>query len=173
MDEMRELVAEEIPHLRRFAVMLVGNEVIADDLVQDALERAWRKRYTWRRKGTLRSWLLRILYRTYLNTLRRQQNRTVEFDETLHSEAAGVVAEPQARKVELADFVRVLFALPMEQRAAIVLIALDGESYEVAADVLGMPLNTFRSKLFRGRSNLSRMMEEGGHRSRPRLRRVK
>ena len=49
-------VEREIPHLRRFAVALTGNVADADDLVQDALERAWRKRRTWRQEGTLRAW---------------------------------------------------------------------------------------------------------------------
>ncbi len=66
-EEFDWLLSREIPHLRRYAYALVHDPVSADDLVQDCLERALRKRHLWQPRGRVRGWLFRILYRTYLN----------------------------------------------------------------------------------------------------------
>lgn len=60
-------ICDQIPHLRRYATALCGDPGAADDLVQDCLERALRKRHLWRPSGRLRSWLFRMLYRLYIN----------------------------------------------------------------------------------------------------------
>lgn len=67
MDELQRLIAHEIPHLHRYALALLRNSDAANDLVQDCLERALRKRRLWRRQGSMRSWLFRILYNVFLN----------------------------------------------------------------------------------------------------------
>jgi len=79
---------------------------------------------------------------------------------------------PQEARVEVNDMIRALFKLPPEQRAPIVLLALENVSYEDAAQMLGIPGGTVRSRLFRGREALRELMEEADER-RPRLRRVK
>jgi RNA polymerase sigma-70 factor, ECF subfamily len=68
MDELQWLIAREIPHLHRYALALLRNTDAADDLVQDCLERALRKQQLWRRQGSMRSWLFRMLYNVFLNT---------------------------------------------------------------------------------------------------------
>jgi RNA polymerase sigma-70 factor (ECF subfamily) len=72
MDERKWLIAREIPHLRRYALALLRDPHAADDLVQDCLERALRKRHLWRQCGSMRSWLFRILYTVFLNTRKSQ-----------------------------------------------------------------------------------------------------
>lgn len=172
MNDLKELFAREITHLRGFACLLVGNDVRADDLVQDTLEKAWRKRESWRGTGTLRSWMFRILYRTYVNSLRNQK-KSVEFDERWHTDLSAEGAESQEINIELDDFARALDALPHQQREAVVLVGIEDFSYDAAAESLGVPVGTLRSRLFRGRENLSRMMEEGGRQLQPRWRREK
>ena len=67
MDDVKWAIAREIPHLRRYARALLRDADAADDLVQECLERALTKRHLWRRKGSLRSWLFRIVYTQFLN----------------------------------------------------------------------------------------------------------
>src|SRR3546814_13521510 len=75
VEETKWLIAREIPHLRRYALALVRDREAADDLVQDSLERALKKRHLWRRQGSIRSWLLRVLYNVYLTQLRGRRRR--------------------------------------------------------------------------------------------------
>jgi RNA polymerase sigma-70 factor (ECF subfamily) len=153
---------------------LTGNGADADDLVQDALERAWRKRHTWKRQGTLRAWLFRIVYTVFLNKCRKERNApksAILKDDVMPANALPD-RPPQEARVEVNDMIRALFKLPPEQRAPIVLLALENVSYEDAAQMLGIPGGTVRSRLFRGREALRELMEEADER-RPRLRRVK
>jgi len=172
MDELKWRVAREVPHLRRFAFALTGRREAADDLVQDALERAWKKRHLRRQGGALRPWLFKIMYRVFLNGRRRAVVAQEEFQDEVHGleECSGLPA--QEMRLRMDDMRRALDALPGEQRAAVVLVALEGVSYDQAANMIGVPVGTLRSRLFRGREKLQGLMRGEG-RMAPRLRRVK
>lgn len=152
MDEIKWLIAREIPHLRRYAFALVGDPETADDLVQDCLERALRKRHLLRCRGSVRSWLFRIQYTVFVNNVTRRSRP----GEVPIEEAGAQLGMPPEQDGRLAclDIARGLARLPAEQRAAIVLVALEGVSYDEAADMLGIPIGTLRSRLFRGRESL-------------------
>lgn len=170
MDELKWLIAREIPHLRRFAIGLTQDAALADDLVQDSLERALRKRRQWSRRGSLRSWLFRVLYRIHLDRGRSRWNRLVPASET---ELGRLSVEPprQVAHVECRDIADALERLPPDQRTALLLIALEGMSYDQAAAVLDIPVGTLRSRLSRARQRLAR--EWVGRSEHTRLRRVK
>ncbi|MGK2741509.1 RNA polymerase sigma factor [Tepidicaulis sp. LMO-SS28] len=171
MDDLEWQVEREVPHLRRFAYALTGRREEADDLVQDALERAWRKRHL-RRGGVLRPWLFKILYRVFLNGRRKKKMPVVEWDEGDMGAPHQAVPPAQDMRLRMDDMGRALDALPEEQRAVVVLVALEGVSYDQAAQMLGIPVNTLRSRLFRGREKLRELMD-GTEEMKPRLRRVK
>ncbi|MFW5679948.1 MAG: sigma-70 family RNA polymerase sigma factor [Pseudomonadota bacterium] len=174
MDDVRWAMAQEIPHLRRYARSLTGDDASADDVVQASLERALRKHHLWRRRGSLRSWLFRIVHRTFLNSLpRRPPDRGL--DELGDAEPA--VPAVQETRSELDATVRDLYRLPVAQRATLALVVVEGLDYEEAADVLGVPVGTVRSRLSRARDTLRQWAEPGdagdsGSRE-PYLRRVK
>jgi len=155
-EELEWLVCREIPHLRRYALALLHHREAADDLVQDCLERALRKRHLWRYRGSVRSWLFRILYRLFLNQQARAKAsaRDVRLDDL-----AGPLAEsgPQETRLACHQTVAGLRALAPEQRAAILLVVLEGVAYDEAAHILGVPVGTVRSRLSRGREALRRM----------------
>jgi RNA polymerase sigma-70 factor, ECF subfamily len=153
MDELKWHIAREIPHLRRYALALRRDPDAADDLVQDCLERALRKRHLWRRRGSMRSWLFRILYTVFLNSRKKQwrDRQRVPLDAI----ALTLAASPsQEAYVECREMAQALAQLPEQQYAAIVLIALEGFSYDEAAWILGIPIGTLRSRLSRGREAL-------------------
>lgn len=164
LDEMEECV----PALRRYARALTHNADLADDLVQDCLERAIRKSGLWRPSGPLRAWLFRILLNVYRNDLRRRRRSPdpLPFD--------GLASEPQALAVQpgrlaLAETAKAMQTLPADQREALLLVAVEGMSYGEAAAVLGIPAGTLMSRLGRARATLRRLTETGE----PRLRTVK
>lgn len=159
-DDFDWLLEQEIPHLRRYAAALTGGGAQAevDDLVQDCLERALRKRRLWTREGRLRSWLFRMLYHVYLN--RQRDNRR----ERAHLSLDQLTIEPsqparQVQRAECIDMFEALDQLPDEQRDAILLVALEDMSYDEAAWVLRIPVGTLRSRISRGRSTLRQWCE--------------
>jgi RNA polymerase sigma-70 factor (ECF subfamily) len=172
MDDLGWYVEREIPHLRRFAHSLCGSPEEGDDLVQDALERAWRKRHLWRREGSVRGWLFRILYRVFLNSRRSRKPLSVEIDDNMLADPKHRDAPPQEMRLTADDLSRGLRSLPDAQRAAVVLVAIEGVSYDEAAAMLDIPIGTLRSRLFRGRETLRENMNDV-RRMPPRLRRVK
>ncbi len=178
MDDLKWAIAREIPHLRRYARTLLRDADGADDLVQDCLERALRKRHLWRRTGSLRSWLFRIVFTQYLNgsARRARAQRTEGLEAIDRVFALPASQEYHAEAVEVLD---ALFHLEEDQRAAILLVAIEGMSYDEAAHALGIPIGTLRSRLWRGREALRSMRPDLPGRSRSglggpgRLRRVK
>lgn len=169
--EFESLLAQEVPHLRRYARALCGRPDAADDLVQDCLERALRKRRLWRPDGRLRSWLLRMLYRLYLNARKRGALERRTLDRARERAAEQTPPSAVDERAECRDVIRALDDLPAEQRAAIVLVALEDVNYQEAAWILGIRVGTLRSRLSRGREALRHAC--GDSDSAPTLRRVK
>ena len=165
-----ELLEAHIPGLRRYAhALLRGDREGADDLVQDCLERAlscWHQR---RADGDLRGWIYTILYHRFV-TDRRRQRRDLgrrSLAEILETEQPGVEGG-QERALAHRDLLRGLAELPDEQRAVLVLIAIEDFSYRETAQALGLPIGTVMSRLSRGREHLRQFMN--GHRIRTRQR---
>lgn len=153
MDDVKELIVQEIPQMRRFALFLTKNTANADDLVQDALERSIRKRHLWRRHGSIRGWLYRVMYNVFLNQ-RDRHNRhkdDISVDDMIAPPSAPA---EQFQKVAFRDVSEALDQLPDGQATPIILTAVEGFSYDEAADILGVPIGTLRSRLFRGREAL-------------------
>lgn len=139
----------QIPRLRRYARALTHNAAWADDLVQDTLERALRRRWLFRLQGNLTSWLMTILYRLYLNDLARNR-RQQEEPTTPRMPEPGNAADEGT----LLDMQRALASLSPDHRAVIVLVGLEQVSYQEAAGILGVPIGTVMSRLTRARSQL-------------------
>jgi RNA polymerase sigma factor (sigma-70 family) len=93
----RRLIIEHIPRLRRYARALVGDRYVADDLVQDTLERAWNKFYLWRPGSDLRAWLFTIMHNVFVNQARRRHYEIEQaMDELAHAAGQDPVAYRRA-----------------------------------------------------------------------------
>ncbi|SOC23688.1 RNA polymerase sigma factor [Thalassospira xiamenensis] len=159
-------ISREIPHLRRFARSLVSDRDRADDLVQDCLERAIRKHHLWRRTGSVRSWLFKILYNVFVNQYRKKMAE-IPMDDAVPELS---VPARQEKRMICMDIGQALEKLPPNQKAVILLIALEGVTYDEAAEVLDISVGTVRSRLSRGRDSL-RSLYSG--KTNVKLRRVK
>jgi RNA polymerase sigma-70 factor (ECF subfamily) len=158
-----------VPALRRYARALTRNADRADDLVQDCLERAIRKRWLFRPTGPVQAWLFRMLLNIYRNDLRHLKRRgDVVGIDTLLVEPS--TPAPQPGRLALAEMARAIDRLPDEQREALLLVVLEGFSYADAAEVLSIPQGTLMSRLGRARAALKIMT---GTSEEPRLRTVK
>jgi RNA polymerase sigma factor (sigma-70 family) len=153
---IRNQIAALLPRLRRFAVGLTGNPADADDLVQDAVERALRSLHHWQPGTRLDSWMFRITQNLWIDVVRARRVRAVVAHDP---EAAEKVAVDGAREADarltFADTVKALAELPEEQRAVVALVLIDGMSYREAADTLNLPMGTVTSRLARARTALA------------------
>jgi RNA polymerase sigma-70 factor (ECF subfamily) len=169
MAELEKRLVGQIPSLRAYARLLVGDRSRADDLVQDCLERAWSRLHLFRSEADMRVWLFAILHNLYVSELRREQRRPATVPLADDEETLRAPAREEAR-IELEQLERALAELPAEQRAALLLVAGEDMSYEEAAAVLEIPVGTLMSRLHRARKRL-RVLVRGA--ASPALRRVK
>jgi RNA polymerase sigma factor (sigma-70 family) len=155
--DSRALLAE-LPRLRRYARALVGERAAADDLVQDTLERAWSRVAQWRPGSDLRTWLFAIMHNLRIDQLRRPAIQAI----SLEDEAFEVpLRATQTDHIELENLAVALDHLPEEQRAVLLLVALEDMSYAEVATSLNIPLGTVMSRLARGRDRLRQILD--GH----------
>src|SRR6516165_5288284 len=147
-----------IPRLRRYARVVVRDPVAADDLVQDSLARALEKIHLWKDGTDLRAWLFTILHNRHISLARQaaRQRRVVELQKF---KPGSELLPNQIARLELRDLERAIARMREEHRSLILLVGLEGMSYEEAASVVDVPVGTVRSRVSRGRETL-RMMTE-------------
>lgn len=151
------LVKEHLPALRARAAQLCRRRGDADDLVQDAVERALRTRSQVKDPARIRGWLLAILVNTFLDRLRRRRGRDeVPLDTEL---AAPVVDAPTPWESLSVDDVREAVAeLPDDVRETYYRFALCGEDYvKISAD-LKVPKATVGTRILRARKRLRELL---------------
>jgi len=141
-----------IPSLRRYARGLTADVDRADDLVQDTLERVWRRFSMWQQRGEVRAWMFGIMHNQFVDRLRAQQSRPERAAGDDLPEAAE--RPTQADRLEVRDLDSVLQRLAPEQREVLLLVAVEGLSYREVALALGTPLGTVMSRLSRARARL-------------------
>src|SRR6476469_1698648 len=151
-----------IPRLRRYARVLTGDAVRADDLVQETLARGWEKRRLWAAGTDLRAWLFTIMHNVFVNqralALRDAQNVSLDGDGEAGAAWQVPVRATQQSHVELLEVLRELARLPAEQREVLVLAAVEEMRYEEIATILSIPVGTVMSRLSRARAKLRRSM---------------
>lgn len=157
-----ELVRRHRDRLWAVALRTLGDPEEAADAVQDALLSAFRKAETFRGESAVTTWLHRIVVNACLDRARRSSARPTVPLTVEGSDARGVtfatahavtpdVAPGEDLRLEIAA---ALTHLPLEQRAALVLVDMQGFSVEEAAHILGVPAGTVKSRCSRGRARL-------------------
>jgi RNA polymerase sigma-70 factor (ECF subfamily) len=151
------LVAQ-LPSLRRYAVALVGNATLADDLVQDAIERAIRRSEQLRDLARLPGWLRRIVHNLYVDEIRRGRGRGTEQDITeLADDLSLSVAAYDGMAIR--EFSKALDALSVEHRQILLLVGLEEMNYREIAEELDIPMGTVMSRLARARERLRSLLQ--------------
>jgi RNA polymerase sigma-70 factor (ECF subfamily) len=168
----RRQLLDAIPRLRRYARSLVFDTAVADDLTQQALERAlthWRQFDPRREMGV---WLLSIAHNAHLDTLRREARMTVT-DPSELQQAQDAGGGDMGHDVGLRmDLKAALAHLPPEQREPLLLVCVEQLSYAEVAEVLNIPIGTVMSRVCRARAVLRRFLDGGVRAAAPALRRV-
>jgi RNA polymerase sigma-70 factor (ECF subfamily) len=158
MNDMLRQIEPLIPALRRYARALTRNAATADDLVQDCLERAV-SRWHQRRDGDARPWLFAILHNLAVSQFRQQATRGTHVALEAASEHDVRQDAVQENKLIYQDVLDKLARLPEDQRAVLLLIAVEDLSYAEASKVLNVPIGTVMSRLSRARERLQQELE--------------
>lgn len=154
-----------IDDVYRFALSLTRDESDADDVVQDTYFRAFRSWHTYMPGSDCRRWLFTICRNVFLRS-RERTRPTVELDSSeVDAATIGAISSTGAReglddmfaRLDLAPAIdRALAAVPEPFRSTLIVVDVEDQSYESAAELLAVPIGTVRSRLFRGR----RLMQE-------------
>ncbi|GJH09795.1 RNA polymerase sigma factor [Caballeronia novacaledonica] len=158
--EIRDDLTEHLPRLRRYARALLNNRELADDLVQDTIERALSRAQGFEAGTDLRAWLFTIMHNVFVNQVSKASARAIHVsvdDEDL-SEREFAIPGGQIRSLEVRDLDYALQRLPAEQREVILLVGLEEMSYAEVAIALDIPIGTVMSRLSRGRERLRALM---------------
>jgi RNA polymerase sigma-70 factor (ECF subfamily) len=160
----KALIAQ-LPGLRRYSRALVGNQSLADDLVQDTIERALRQWEGLRETNRLSSWLRSILHNLYIDEIRR--GRTRGHEQEVSDLADDLALSTPAHDSSAAlDFVRAMGTLSIEHRQVLLLVGLENMNYRDIAHELGIPIGTVMSRIARGRERLRSALEGESNRTR-------
>jgi RNA polymerase sigma-70 factor, ECF subfamily len=152
---MAELM-EAVPHLRAFAISRTHNVDRAEDLVQETILKAWDKRNSFEPGTNLIGWLFTILRNQHISE-HRKSVREVEDVDGIY--AAGLVAMPdQIGRLEVRDISVALDKLCPEYREALILVGVQGMSYEDAAVVMGTAVGTAKSRVNRARKHMAEFL---------------
>ncbi|MEO7794501.1 MAG: sigma-70 family RNA polymerase sigma factor [Thermoanaerobaculia bacterium] len=160
--------AETLPHLARvYSAARRFDFGAADDLVQETFLRAYRTFDNFRPGTNSLAWLLTILYSVFVNRYRREKRQPESWtEEDLESNVARRKANDdwEAPLLEAAESSQwgtgktvtgALEKLPVDYRSAVLLVDVEGLTYEEAAGALECPVGTVRSRLFRARRKLA------------------
>jgi len=151
-----EEMLEHLGSLRAFAMSLVRDRSLADDLVQETIARAWEKIDSFQAGTNMRAWLFTIL-RNHFYSMRRKQKREVR-DEEGEMVARLSVRPDHDGRLALDEFKDAFALLRDEQREALLLVGVAGFSCEEAARMCDCAPGTIKSRASRGRKRLAELL---------------
>ncbi len=159
--DVRHEIVALLPRLRRFACALTGSIDEADDVVQAACERALKRLDQFTPGTRCDLWMFQIIRTVWIDKLRYAKRRETVNDPD-EAERVGFDArihEQTAARMDLEYVRREIANLSEEQRVVLVLVTVDGRSYQETADMLGIPVGTVMSRLARARRRLAEALD--------------
>lgn len=180
-----QLVKAHQDAVRRFLRRLTnGDEMLADDLAQETFIRAWQHLSSFRQLSGFETWLLRIAYRVFLDEERKEKNRPTPLslpkegsdhlsnadienysgEETAPSLTGRAGGESESGAFALHhDLDLALATLSETERTCVILQCIEGQSIKEIAEITGLPPNTVKSHLLRGKKNLANYLRKNGY----------
>ena len=148
----------EMPGLRNFARRLTKNHHEADDLLQYTLLRAMEKKHLFQENTDLFKWTSKIMYNHFASDYRRKVKYETKFDPESYLENESVDA-PQEKQLELNAVTEAMKKLSFTHQEILVMICVQGMTYQEVADCLNIAVGTVRSRLSRAREYLQELVE--------------
>jgi RNA polymerase sigma-70 factor (ECF subfamily) len=149
----------------RFALSLTHDPVDADDVVQDTFLRAYKSWHTYVPGSDCRRWLFTICRNVFLRSLERR-SPTIDLESDNEQSGSAMLrgvardnSDDLLSRVDLGPAIeQALAKLPEPFQSTLVLVDVEDRPYEAAATILGIPVGTVRSRLFRGRRLMQEML---------------
>lgn len=175
--EFEQEALKFIDELFAYAIRMTKNKEAAEDLLSEVYTKAWKAYPRFERGTNIRAWLYKILTNTYINQYRHKQRTPimVELDKPQDSESSAggdlydriLGASPNpfdnpdqvlTNRILDQDLKKAIDELPEEFRMAVILSDVQNFSYQEVADMLSVPIGTVRSRLWRGRRLLQKVL---------------
>lgn len=160
---MQVLFARHHVRVFRFVVRLVKNESTAEDLISDVFLDVWRQAGRFEGRSAVSTWLLSIARFKALSALRRRP------DEELDEDTAGAIEDPSddpeialEKKDKSALIRKCLSGLSAEHREVVDLVYYHEKSVEEVAEIVGIPENTVKTRMFYARKKLAELLKAEG-----------
>jgi RNA polymerase sigma-70 factor (ECF subfamily) len=160
---MQVLFARHHVRVYRFVVRLVRNESTAEDLISEVFLDVWRQAGRFEGRSAVTTWLLSIARFKALSTLRRRP------EDELDEETAGAIEDPSddpevalEKKDKSAIIRKCLTGLSAEHREIIDLVYYHEKSVEEVAEIVGIPENTVKTRMFYARKKLAELLKAEG-----------
>lgn len=162
--------------LYKTALRMTRSVEETEDLLQETYLKAYNHYDRFQEGTNLKAWLFRIMKNTYINTYRKKkvQPLHLEFDELQEGFESSLIdqghvsdlgPENEVLTAEIDAEVRdALLGLAHDYKMAVLLVDINGLSYQETADILGVPVGTVMSRLYRGRKKLERSLLSFGRR---------
>ena len=164
-----QLVRKHQSAVRRFLLNLtLGNESLSDDLAQDTFLKAYLNIGQFRGRASLQTWLMRIAYNVFYDYKRREKG-TVQSEESapaISSSGGMAVTDSSLCTLQSSlklDIYRALSLLKDDERTCITLQLIDGEPIDHISEITGLPVNTVKSHLKRGKERLATFLKQNGY----------
>ncbi len=153
--QVREGLLELLPRLRRFALVLTGNQADADDLSQAGIERALVKAHQYSPDYRLDTWIYKIMQNMWIDKKRKAARRGTHLELDAAKQTIGEDGRKTMEVTNVLNLVRQsINRLPEDQRLVVGLVLVDGQSYRDTAEILDTPVGTVMSRLSRARQKI-------------------
>lgn len=154
---LRDEMLRHLPNLRAFAFSLTDNSTKVDDLVQDTFLRAWSNIDRFERGSNLGAWLFTILRHAFYTEYRKRRHE-VEDPDGAHAARLKVLPEQEAT-LAMVELRLALAHLPRSHREALLLVSVEGMTYDEVAALQGVAVGTIKSRVNRARQQLAGLLQ--------------
>lgn len=160
---MQTLYARHHVRVFRFALRMVRDEQVAEDLISEVFLDVWRQAGKFEGRSAVSTWLLAIAKFKALSALRKRKDAELDDDAAAAIEDTADNPEVVAAKKDTGNALRkCLTALSLEHREIIDLVYYHEKSVAEVAEIVGIPENTVKTRLFYARKKLAELLKAAG-----------
>lgn len=162
MGALEDGLVRLFPRLRRFAWTLTRDWPDADDLTQSSVTRALERSSHWQSGTPLDAWMYRLMRNVWIDETRKRAVRKGRGQEDAMTSPQLVAAQDTEDQTYAAQVLSHIGRLPEGFGSVLLLVAVEGHSYQETADILGIPVGTVMSRLSAARRKLRQSLNDGG-----------